>query len=233
ATSSTPQQRNLPDQVTGAEDVEDERLEGPGSRDLQIPFQHDVGPVARITLMEERLAGGQSNDLRSLGQSRQLLRSQLGEGIDRCQELDQVAHTVERYSWMNVRLAAPAPTAAATRRMDPCRTSPAAKIPGTEVSSMYGLRFRGQEGGGLPSVIRSGPVRMNPASLSSTTAFTKPLWGMAPMKMNRPVTACRTFSPVARSWTTIPVSCSSPSASSTSQAASTSQPGVASIWSTR
>src|SRR5690606_41897461 len=92
--------------------------------------------------MEERLAGGQSNDLRSLGQSRQLLRSQLGEGIDRCQELDQVAHTVERYSWMNVRLAAPAPTAAATRRMDPCRTSPAAKIPGTEVSSMYGLRFR-------------------------------------------------------------------------------------------
>src|SRR5690606_39528721 len=65
ATSSTPQQRNLPDQVTGAEDVEDERLEGPGSRDLQIPFQHDVGPVARITLMEERLAGGQSKDRKS------------------------------------------------------------------------------------------------------------------------------------------------------------------------
>ena len=44
----------------------------------------------------------------------------------------------------------PSPTLAATRFVEPERTSPAAKIPGTLVSSKYGSRLRFQEGGYFP-----------------------------------------------------------------------------------
>jgi len=133
---------------------------------------------------------------------------------------------------MNVMLAAPDPTAAATRRIEPWRTSPAAKIPGTLVSSMYWSRFSGQPGGGLPSVTRSGPVRTKPASLSWTTPRRKPVWGTAPMRMNRPATGRVWRVPSSRAIT-MPVRWSSPSASTTWDPVSTSMFGVARIWSTR
>src|SRR5712691_6160626 len=63
---------------------------------------------------------------------------------------------------MNCTAIAPSPTLEATRLMEPCRTSPAAKMPGTLVSRKKGSRSSGQRFGGCPSCIKSGPVRMKP-----------------------------------------------------------------------
>ena len=45
------------------------------------------------------------------------------------------AYTVWRYWWTKLMAMAPSPTAEATRRITPWRTSPTAKMPGTLVSS--------------------------------------------------------------------------------------------------
>jgi hypothetical protein len=53
---------------------------------------------------------------------------------------------------------APSPTADAQRFTDPCRTSPAAKTPGTFVSRYYGLLSNCQLDGRPFPFERSGPV---------------------------------------------------------------------------
>ena len=74
---------------------------------------------------------------------------------------------------------APSPTAEATRFIESRRTSPAAKTPGTLVSSANGLRSSGQtiESG------RSGPVSTKPRSSRSTDSPSHDVRGAAPMKM--------------------------------------------------
>src|SRR6202165_1210729 len=72
---------------------------------------------------------------------------------------------------------APSPTAVATLLMDPCRTSPTAKMPGWLVSSSRGVQ---------PSVaFRSDPVTMNPSSSSCRHSFTQSVFGSAPVDENR------------------------------------------------
>jgi hypothetical protein len=56
----------------------------------------------------------------------------------------------------------PSPTPDATRLIDPDRTSPAAKMPGTLDSSKKGERSKGQPGEDLPFWVKSGPVTINP-----------------------------------------------------------------------
>src|SRR6266700_2486406 len=88
---------------------------------------------------------------------------------------------------MNCTAIAPSPTLEATRLMEPCRTSPAAKMPGTLVSRKKGSRSSGQRFGGCPSCIKSGPVRTKPFSSPSTTPLSQLVCGSVPMKMNSEV----------------------------------------------
>ena len=77
-----------------------------------------------------------------------------------------------RRRWTNCTAIAPSPTAVAHRFVDPERTSPAAKIPGTLVSS----RSR------CP---RAEPVRMNPSSSRATASSSHSVHGSAPRKRKR------------------------------------------------
>jgi hypothetical protein len=63
-----------------------------------------------------------------------------------------------RYCQTDMIAVAPSPTAVATRLPEPCRTSPAAKTPGTLVSSRNGSRSSAQPLGRLPFFERSGSV---------------------------------------------------------------------------
>ena len=63
-----------------------------------------------------------------------------------------------RRRWASATAMAPSPTAPATRLVEPLRASPAAKSPGTLVSSGNGSRSSGQPAGRRPWARRSGPV---------------------------------------------------------------------------
>ena len=79
--------------------------------------------------------------------------------------------------------AAPSPTAAATRLIDPARTSPAANTPGRLVSSGSGGRPRRQRP--PPSPGRSGPVRMKPHWSRATLSPSHSARGCQPMRTNK------------------------------------------------
>ena len=74
--------------------------------------------------------------------------------------------------WTNCTAMAPSPTAVAQRLVDPERTSPAAKTPGTLVSSR-------------PSASAAGPVRMNPRRSRATASPSHSVHGSAPRKRKR------------------------------------------------
>ena len=78
-------------------------------------------------------------------------------------------------------VAAPSPTAEATRLTDPWRTSPAANTPGRLVSSGSG----GRPGGQRVPAGRSGPVRMNPCRSRATVPASHCVRGCAPIRTNK------------------------------------------------
>jgi hypothetical protein len=67
---------------------------------------------------------------------------------------------------------------------DPQRTSPTANTPGMLVSIGSGGRTAVHPSGGLPSSIRSAPVRMKPSSSQRTVSASHPVFGRAPIMMN-------------------------------------------------
>src|SRR5262249_12407491 len=69
-----------------------------------------------------------------------------------------------RYSCTNWMAIAPAPTEGATRLVEPCRTSPTAKTPGTLVSRNNGGRASGHEGGAGSWSRSRGSIRSAPVS---------------------------------------------------------------------
>ena len=110
---------------------------------------------------------------------------------------------------------APSPTADATRFIESCRTSPAAKTPGTLVSNAYGGRARGQRPGNERSI--SGPVSTKPCGSRRTSVPSHSVRGDAPMKMNSQLVATSSVTPVSR-WATVMVSrCPSPEPATTSE----------------
>ena len=101
------------------------------------------GPRLRLVLRDRRSAAPGA------------LRSELGQ-------LDGPRSTPSsssRRRWASAAAMAPSPTAPATRLVEPWRTSPAAKRPGTLVSRASGSRSSGQGSGRRPCSSRSGPVR--------------------------------------------------------------------------
>ena len=78
----------------------------------------------------------------------------------------------------------PSPTADATRFMAPARRSPAAKIPGSLVSSGNGSRGSFQIRGYASAAIRSRPVTTNPLASRSTLGGSQPLRGHVPINTN-------------------------------------------------
>src|SRR4029453_4197773 len=74
-----------------------------------------------------------------------------------------------RCSWTNWTAIDPSPTAAAQRLLDPERTSPAAKMPGTLVSSRL-------------SAPAASPVRMKPSAARPTASSSHSVHGSAPRK---------------------------------------------------
>src|SRR6266852_4531086 len=79
---------------------------------------------------------------------------------------------VSRWACTNRTAMAPSPTAVAHRLVDPERTSPTAKTPGTFVSSKL-------------AVLAATPVRMNPSSSRATTSSSHSVHGLAPRNRNR------------------------------------------------
>ncbi len=79
---------------------------------------------------------------------------------------------------------APSPTAEATLFIAPDRTSPAAKIPGTEVSRRNGSRLRFHCGLNSGWFSKSRPVSTKPLVSFKTFSGSQWLLGMAPIKMN-------------------------------------------------
>ena len=93
-----------------------------------------------------------------------------------------VAGVVFRWRCTRGMVAAPSPTAEATRLTDPWRTSPAAKTPGRLVSS----GSAGRPGGQRPVPAgRSGPVRMNPCRSRATLSPSHCVRGCEPIRTNR------------------------------------------------
>src|SRR5216684_3523447 len=82
---------------------------------------------------------------------------------------------------MNCTATDPSPTPEATRFIEPWRTSPTAKIPGTLVSSKNGSRSSPHPFGRCPSRIRSGPVKRKPRSSRSTIFASQSVLGNAGM----------------------------------------------------
>src|SRR5256885_653060 len=74
--------------------------------------------------------------------------------------------------WTNCTAIDPSPTAAAHRLLEPDRTSPAAKMPGTLVSSRL-------------SAPAASPVRTNPSSARATASSSHSVHGCAPRKKKR------------------------------------------------
>ncbi len=81
----------------------------------------------------------------------------------------------------------PSPTAEAQRLIEPCRTSPATKMPGTLDSSRNGSRCNCHCRGNCEHRFRSLPLNTNPRSSFSTAGGSQSVFGSAPMKMNNPV----------------------------------------------
>src|SRR5262249_4991249 len=77
-----------------------------------------------------------------------------------------------RCAWTSWTAHAPSPTAVAHRLVEPERTSPTAKTPGTDVSSRL-------------SAPTADPVRMNPFSSRPTTSPSQSVQGSAPRNRNR------------------------------------------------
>src|ERR1700730_5951046 len=106
--------------------------------------------------------------------------------VDGCRELAErdlvevgaeLAHPTRaagraRCWWTNCTAIDPSPTAAAQRLLDPDRTSPAAKMPGTLVSSRL-------------SAPAGSPVTMKPSSARATASSSHAVHGAAPRKKNR------------------------------------------------
>ena len=107
-------------------------------RGAYIALQHHKKMLCRLALADDDFAGGESERLASLdtrtiviGQVRK--ERQPSERIER--RCGVRSHTRSRYWWINSMAIEPSPTAEATRLIEPWRTSPAAKMPGTFVSS--------------------------------------------------------------------------------------------------
>ena len=81
---------------------------------------------------------------------------------------------------------APSPTAAATRLVEPLRTSPTANMPGRLVSSSERCQPASAGPVGHPVTgLASGPVRTKPRSSRSTSPPSHPVQGAAPTNTNR------------------------------------------------
>src|SRR5215510_16012250 len=80
----------------------------------------------------------------------------------------------------------PSPTAKPTRLVEPARMSPAARIPGTVVSSAHGSRV---VSGHRPDFRASTPVRIYPSLSRATDSGSHEPPGSAPMKTNTAATA--------------------------------------------
>src|SRR4051794_21382793 len=122
------------------------------------PGRHDVARLPRATelLPRTRLqaAGGEHDDHRVTSSGRWIVRVR------------------PRWAWTSCTAIAPSPTAVAQRFVEPERTSPAAKTPGTLVSSRC-------------SACASAPVRMKPFSSRATVSPSQSVHGLAPRKKNR------------------------------------------------
>src|SRR5207245_1443126 len=89
----------------------------------------------------------------------------------------ELAHPIRaagaaRCWWTNCTAIDPSPTAAAQRLVEPERTSPAAKMPGTLVSSRF-------------SAPAASPVRMKPSAARATASSSHSVHGSAPRKKKR------------------------------------------------
>jgi hypothetical protein len=103
----------------------------------------------------------------------------------------QAPGVLARRWWTDRTALEPSPTAAATRFIDPWRTSPAANTPASDVSKGRALKTSRLV---PPSSWRS--VRMKPSGSSSMAPSSHPVSGRAPMKENRPEHGIVSLSPV-------------------------------------
>src|SRR4029079_3725850 len=85
-----------------------------------------------------------------------------------------------RYSWTDRTALDPSPTAAATRFIEPERTSPTANTPGPDVSNGNTSR-PGKSGPAATSSGNERSVRMNPRVSVITASFSHEVHGWAPM----------------------------------------------------
>jgi tetratricopeptide (TPR) repeat protein len=91
--------------------------------------------------------------------------------------------------WTERTALAPSPTAAATRFIEPWRTSPTAKTPGTLVSKGRGMRPSAVQVSPSSSLVSWTSVRTKPCS-SRATPLSQLVAGSAPMKQKRPRHGC-------------------------------------------
>src|SRR5438132_6752968 len=98
-----------------------------------------------------------------------------------------------RCAWTSCTAIDPSPTAAAQRLVDPERTSPAAKMPGTLVSSRL-------------SAPAASPVRMKPSAPRATASSSHSVHGCAPRKQKRKANGSRSplLSVTSSSWPSVP-----------------------------
>src|SRR6266446_1276974 len=98
-----------------------------------------------------------------------------------------------RCAWTNCTAIDPSPTAAAQRLLDPERTSPAAKMPGTFVSSRL-------------SAPTASPVRMKPSPARATASSSHSVHGCAPRKkkMKENASCSPLLSVTSSSWPSVP-----------------------------
>ena len=90
----------------------------------------------------------------------------------------------DRHLCTDVATIDPAPTADATRFITPAHTFPAAKMPGTLVSSGSGSRRSFHTRGKSVELVKSRPMSTHPFSSRSTRSGSHSLRGRVPMKTN-------------------------------------------------
>src|SRR5690606_23360995 len=102
---------------------------GGGLEDLDGAVGDHVRGVAMVTLAEQLLAGLEVDVGGVAADPPEVVLGQPVEQRHPAQSLVRIAHIEARYSWTSEMHMEPCPTADATRRMAPSRTSPAANTP--------------------------------------------------------------------------------------------------------
>src|SRR5687767_5609188 len=134
-----------------------------------------------MVLLEQHVPALEGDLGADLEQYQQLVVGRALEEPDSAERIE-LHHIVARYRWTRYTDIAPSPTAEATRFMESSRTSPAAKTPGTLVSSVNGDRAWFHAVGERAS--RSCPVMTNPLASRTTSLPSQSVRGEAPMKTN-------------------------------------------------